>query len=195
MPAQEAKQGSDGLPVLVQRPWSKDKVHFVGYLADIFNAGMKNLWPARAYVDLFAGTGRCLDEDSGEEFDGSPLRTLRCPIPPTHFFFNDINDDFVEALMRRQRSSFPAANVSYTVGDCNAVVSAISDRIPPGALTLAFIDPWSYEVSFDAIETLTKRGPTDLIVTFHAWAIKRNAKHQLAMVDRFLGSSVWREQY
>ena len=195
MALQEVKQGSDGLPVIVQGSWSRDKVHFVGYFADIFNAGMKKRWPARAYVDLFAGSGRCMDSDSREEFDGSPRRVLQCPTPPTHFFFNDIEDEFVHALRQRQRASFPAADVSYTVDDCNKAVTEIRDRIPTGALTLAFIDPWSYEVNFDAIETLTKGGPTDLIVTFHTFAIKRNAKHEIAEVDRFLGSDTWREEY
>ena len=100
MPGQDVELGSDGLPVLIQGPWSKDKLHFVSYFSSLFNGGMKDLWPTRAYVDLFSGPGRCKDRETGTEYDGSPLEALQCPTPFTHLFFNDINDKFVEALKK-----------------------------------------------------------------------------------------------
>ena len=181
--------------MLVQGPWSKDKLYFVEYFAALFNGGMKNLWANRAYIDLFAGPGICLDRTSNQEFEGSPLRALSCPLPFTELHFNDIQDDFLNALRMRQEFRFPGANVSYTAVDCNLAASKISNRLPTNALVLAFIDPWRYEITFNGLENLCQHPSMDLIVTFHGPAIKRNAHQQIAAVDSFLGGSEWRGPY
>ena len=195
MPGQATEIGSDGLPVLVQGPWSKNKLYFVSYFERLFNVGMKNHWPTRAYVDLFAGPGVCKDRESGVEFDGSPLEALNCPTPFTHLFFNDINEKFIDALSKRQRRRHPTANVEYSSVDCNRAAEQIAGRLPNRALTLAFIDPWNYEITFDGLAHLGRRPATDLIVTFHAPAIKRNAHQKIAAVDAFLDDQNWRDRY
>ena len=112
MPGQQTKKGRDGLPVLVQGAWSRDKLYFVEYFEALFNGGMKNLWPTRAYVDLFSGPGMCIDRDTGEEFEGSPLLALGCSTPFTHHYFNDIDTELIGALEQRQQRLFPQAATS-----------------------------------------------------------------------------------
>ena len=195
MPGQEAEPGSDGLPVLVQGPWSRDKLYFVDYFSSLFNGGMKNRWPKRAYVDLFSGPGLCKDRETGTEFDGSPLAALECQTPFTHLFFNDLDTGFVDALTKRQERQHPQANVEYLNFDCNRAAQHIAEQIPRDALTLAFIDPWNYELTFDSLAHLGQRRATDLIVTFHTTAIKRNAHQDIAAVDAFLDDQNWRDRY
>ena len=195
MPGQESEPGSDGLPVLLQGSWSKDELYFVSYFSSLFNRGMKNLWSTRAYVDLFAGPGVCKDRDTGSEFRGSPLAALECKTPFTHLFFNDIDESFVNALKKRQEQLHAEANVQYFNADCNQAAKQIAVQIPTGALTLAFIDPWNYEIRFDGLAHLGQRPATDLIVTFHGPAIKRNAHHEIVAVDAFLNDKSWRSQY
>ena len=195
MPGQGDEPGIDGLSVLVQGSWSKDKLYFVSYFSSLFNGGMKNRWPTRAYVDLFAGPGRCKDRETGIEFAGSPLAALECQTPFTHLFFNDIDKGFVDALTKRQERLHPQANVEYLNLDCNRAAQQIAQQIPKGALTLAFIDPWNYELTFDSLAHLGRRQATDLIVTFHTTAIKRNAHQQIAAVDAFLDDQNWRARY
>ena len=156
---------------------------------------MKNLWPTRAYVDLFAGPGRCIDRGTEAEFDGSPLVALQCLPPFTHLFFNDIAGEFVAALKKRQERLFPQANVRYFNSDCNRAAQQIAEQIPRFALTLAFIDPWNYELTFDSLAHLGQRRATDLIVTFHTTAIRRNVHRQIAAVDAFLDDRNWRDRY
>lgn len=93
MPGQQDELGSDGLPVLVQGSWSRDKLYFLSYFISLFNGGMKYKWPTRAFVDLFAGPGLCKDRNTGAEFLGSPLEALGCHVPFTHLFLNDINKE------------------------------------------------------------------------------------------------------
>jgi three-Cys-motif partner protein len=195
LPGQDTNLGSDGLPVLVQGSWSQDKLYFVRYFSSLFNGGMKKRWPTRAYVDLFAGPGLCKDRDTGAEFDGSPLAALDCQTPFTHLFFNDINKDFVDALSKRQERLHPQANAEYLNLDCNQAAQEIAGKIPRGALTLAFIDPWNYALEFGSLAHLGQREATDLIVTFHTGAIKRNARRELAAVDAFLGDQNWKARY
>ena len=195
MPGQETKLGSDGLPVLMQGSWSEDKLYFVSHFSSLFNGGMKNRWPIRAYVDLFAGPGLCKDRETGIEFAGSPLAALECQTPFTHLFFNDIDKSFVDALTKRQERLHSQANVEYLNLDCNRAAQQIAQQIPKGALTLAFIDPWNYELTFDSLAHLGQRQATDLIVTFHTTAIKRNAHQQIAAVDAFLDDQNWRARY
>ena len=192
---QDTTLASDGLPAIDQGPWSRDKLHFVSRFAEMFSMGMKNHWPTRAYVDLFAGPGLCLDRTTGEEFHGSPMLALRCKTPFTHLYLNDGNPGYVSALKQRQESVFPDSNVSYYELDCNEAASVVYDNVPSWALVLCFIDPWTYEITFDSLAKLCQHRSLDLIVTFHSTAIKRNAHHDIAAVDRFLGDETWREEY
>ena len=192
---QQHEIGSDGLPILGQGAWSRDKLHFVSYFSDLFNRGMKGLWSKRAYVDLFAGPGRCIDRDANAEFDGSPLMALKRTPPFTHLFFNDINPEFVEALEKRQKLECPGADVQYFNLDCNEAALQIAECIPPDALTFVFIDPWNYELRFDSLAHLGNRKATDLLVTFHTTAIKRNAHQEIQAADAFLGDQSWRDRY
>ena len=192
---QDDEIGSDGLPVLVQGPWSGDKLYFVSYFSSLFNGGMKTKWPHRIYVDLFSGPGLCRDRTNGEEFLGSPLQALHCATPFTELIFNDKNPRFIDALKIRQKREFPEANVRYHNLDCNAAASKIGSEIPDDALVLAFVDPWTYEVTFNALTKLAHSSSTDLIVTFHTGAIKRNVQHEIESVDQFLGDANWRDRY
>ncbi len=162
---------------------------------NLFNTGMKNLWNTRVYVDLFAGPGVCVDRYSGQEFEGSPIRALNCKTPFTHLFFNDSKPDIVNALKARQLRMFPDANVFYSALDCNEAAPNIGRQLPGNALTLVFIDPWNYELNFQALSLLARRSSIDLIVTFHTTAIKRNARLELEEVDLFLGDTEWRNRF
>ena len=153
---------------------------------------MKNLWRIRAYVDLFAGSGRCVDEDTGDEFDGSALRALARSF--THLAFNDVNENLIGALRKRQERLFPGAPVAYSALHCDDAAGQIAQELPDGALTLAFIDPWAYEISFDGLASLASRSSTDLIVTFHAAGMRRNVDRE-SIIDDFLDDKSWRETH
>ena len=60
---------------------------------------------------------------------------------------------------------------------------------------LAFIDAWTYEITFDSLTSLAQGSSTDLLVTFHTGAIKRNAQRELKSVELFLGEPSWRSRY
>lgn len=190
---QQLVPGEDGLPVLEVRPWAQDKLYFLSYFMAIFNGGMKNRWENRAYIDLLSGPGRCKITDTSKEIDGSPLCALKSETPFTHCFFNDIDLESKGALEARARD-FECETYHYNE-DCNTAVDQILKDLPSGALSLAFIDPWNWEFTFESLRRLTKARAMDLIITFHVGSIKRNAHKVLKQLNLSIGDSGWRPLY
>src|SRR5688500_12180049 len=82
----------DGLLVRESGSWAREKLYYVSRYMSIFNVGMKNLWPQRAYVDLMAGSGRCIDRDGGEEFEGSAMLALKSEPPFSTLVFIEADE-------------------------------------------------------------------------------------------------------
>ena len=117
------------------------------------------------YADFFAGPGICIDEETGQESQGSPLRSLNFGF--SRIFLNDADLEAVEALRRRTGGD---SRVHITHLDCNeAVKPALEFLLPKGGgstLGLAFIDPTAFQMRFDSVEELTRHGRFDLLITF-----------------------------
>lgn len=164
----------------------------------IFNGGMKNLWKNRAFVDLLAGPGRCILKHSGEEFDGSPVRALKCDPPFTTVVLVESDPALFAAL--EARTAIYAPRVQLVAGDCNdpATIATIRKQIPFRALTLAFADMLGLDVTFESVRRLTSGRRIDLAITFQVSDLVRNVPQVLAgnadgaRLDRFFGTGDWR---
>ncbi len=157
---------SDGLPARVVHQWSDEKLFYVERYMDIFTTGMKRRWPRLVYADFFAGPGVCVEEQSGLESKGSPLRALGFDF--SRIFLNDADPEAVRALRQRTAGD---DRVHVTQLDCNhAVETALTSLFPPGTerntLGLAFIDPTAFQMRFESIRTLAAGGRFDLLITF-----------------------------
>jgi len=186
--------GADGKHVIKVGPWAKDKLFYIGRYCYIFNAGMKNKWPIRTYIDLFAGPGRCLIEGTMEEIDGSPVIALKCEVPFTHYFFNDIEPSLIESLQARTES-FDWPSISYFRRDCNGIVDELVQGLPSNSLFFCFIDPTNWQINFDSIQKLTEGRQMDLAVTFHVGAMKRTASNPPQDLLDFFPDSSWQQEY
>ena len=194
MPTGDFVIGADGRLVIKVGPWAKDKLFYIGRYCYIFNAGMKNKWPIRTYIDLFAGPGRCLIEGTKEEIDGSPLIALKCEVPFTHYFFNDIEPSLIESLQTRTES-FNRPSISYFRRDCNGIVDELVQWLPSNSLFFCFIDPTNWQINFDSIRKLTEGRQMDLAVTFHVGAMKRTASNPPQDLLNFFPDSNWQHDY
>ena len=108
-------QASDGLPARCVGPWSRDKLYYIREYLKLFSRAMRNTFPSRAYIDLFAGPGRCvLDDDSGE-IEGSPLVALGIPDKFTEYHFAELDDVAMTTLKERvTRSALPSMAKYYS---------------------------------------------------------------------------------
>ena len=190
----EAVVSSDGKLAIKVGPWAKDKLYYIKRYCDIFSMGMKNVWPTRTYIDLFAGPGICVVERTGEEINGSPLVASSCRVPFTDYFFNDVNAKFIESLKSRVQPS-ESANLKYFSEDCNSAVDDLLKKLPAHSLDFCFIDPLNWEINFDSIRKLTEDRRIDLAITFHIGSIKRVADKPPQELIDFFPNPGWQLEY
>ncbi len=193
----DLKPSEDGYPARVVESWSHEKLHYVERYFNIFCRGMKDKWTL-VYGDFLAGPGKCIDEKTGEESLGSPLRALRRS-EFQRVFLNDADPQVTEAL-RARTAHEPPGRVYIDTLDCNhAVERARGFLFPPGqsskTLGLAVIDPTAFQMRFDAVTRLTQGVKLDLIIIFMSGYIRRfiSTPEFERVLDGFFGTSDWRE--
>ncbi|HYM15244.1 MAG TPA: three-Cys-motif partner protein TcmP [Dehalococcoidia bacterium] len=190
--------GSDGLPVRLVQPWAQDKLHFLKRYIDIFTTSMKDKWPRRVYVDLFAGPGKSVIEGTSQEIDGSPIIALHAKYPFSEMYLNDAAPEVTAALIARLGRP-PPANTFVSTLDCNAAALNARRMLVAGAdnartIGLAFIDPTAFQIGYDAIAHLTADLRIDIIVTVMTGYVARFIAERgfEDPMDQFFGSGDWR---
>ena len=193
---------SDSLPARCVGLWSDDKLFYLKRYADILAKGMKNKWPNRVYLDLFAGPGRCRIRPTREFVDGSPALALKLPF--THYHFGDLSSSVTAALESRVGATpLEGRSVRIWTDDANKLAPLLRDevvRLGRETLAFAFIDPPGIEMAFESIRTLTQGLPVDLLINFPlGMNIKRQVRHRLASTkaddpfDAYFGGPEWRD--
>jgi three-Cys-motif partner protein len=169
----------DGLPARVSGAWAREKLAYLAKYMSIFNGGMKNKWD-RVYLDLMAGPGRCVEDDTGAGFDGSPLLAVNQKVPFTEIVLVEGEPILAAALRRRVQS-----NALVVGADCNdpAVIEQLRDRLGSGRLGLAFADNLGLDVTLATLRSLTEDRKIDLCITFQVGDLKRNLRRALTGAD------------
>jgi three-Cys-motif partner protein len=191
---------ADGLLARSVGVWSKEKLRVVGNYMGIFTSSMKGKWKGLTYVDLFAGPGLCVVEDTGEELRGSPLLALDTKKPFDTILCVEQDDEARDALDRRIRRH-PRSNTAEVLpGDCNEIIGAVIGKMPRGFLSLVFVDPEGVSgLDADTMRALAdQRLFVDLIVLFpQGMSVNRNRWQWVGSVedtplDRVLDGREWR---
>lgn len=165
----------DGLPARVSGSWAQEKLAYLRKYMYVFNVSMKDKWQ-RTYMDLLAGAGRCVENSSGEEFEGSPLLALSCEQPFTEAIFVESDPGLAAALTTRT-----AGRASVIADDCNrpAVIQTLRATLGYGRLGLAFVDNLGLDVPLDTLRALTANRKVDLCITFQTGDLRRNLDRAL----------------
>lgn len=197
-PWKDSVSKTDGLPIRDSGAWIETKHKLLAYYSHLFATGMKNSWKSRVYLELFSGPGRCLIRKTGKEDLGSPLKVIEKEF--TKFIFTEMSVPIAEALAQRLENFPNAAQTEIWCGDCAEAIQQM--QIPPGSLTLAFIDPTGIgHAPFSLIETLHRKTTRcDLLINIqHGMGIKMNihqytpdADEQSALT-KFLGNDSWKQ--
>lgn len=193
--------GDDRLPVRESGPWTEDKLFYWNRYIEITTGGMRYHWPSGlVYVDLFAGPGVCVNEESGRRFPGSPLLAAKAPVPFRKIVLVELDKERAAACETRVRSISSSQDLVVIQGDCNDVIDRVVSAIPTGTLTLALVDPDSLHVRFGTLRRLAARGHVDLLILFPiGYDILRNiGLYELqdeSRLDDVLGGSPWRTDW
>jgi three-Cys-motif partner protein len=191
----------DGLITPEVGRWSKQKYHFLQRYLHLFATGMKNKWPERHYVDLFAGAGVSRIRDTSELVMGSPLLAATVRDAFTHLHLCERDEAKASALDKRLRSRGLRSG-QYTIirGDANDHVKYILEGIPAkGALSVVFADPYGLHLDFSTVQCVAAV-QADLIVLLadNMDALRNWATYYLdnqdSPLDRFMGEEGWREE-
>jgi three-Cys-motif partner protein len=153
---------------------------------------MKNHFPRRAYLDLFAGPGRCWESSTDKFYDGSPLIGLRRNF--TDHVYVELQKEAAAALDTRCNPWKSERFVNVLPGDCNERIDDVIGLLPRYGITLAFIDPFNWQITFDTLAKLCTDRRVDLVVSFFGPSMKRVAGLEQPRLDAFFGSKCWKEE-
>lgn len=199
----------DGLPMRSAGQWAKLKLDVLGYYITLSTRAMKNkLWRRRFYIDLQAGPGKNLVEETGEVLLGSPILALTKGAGYSDYRFVEQNKPLAEALSKRLQSTGKFSPESLITANCNEAVHHIVDEINRidtqyiegrwPCLSLAFFDPEGLELRWETVSKLASLNRVDLIINFSTGGIRRYALQALEAapgtteMDRFFGNITWR---
>jgi three-Cys-motif partner protein len=160
----------DGLLVRGVKPHSAQKSTLVSRGIDTVSSAMSGKWFAVKhgvqYVELYSGPGRLLDESTGVEQAGSPIRALSVRKPFTHYVLSDFSQGCVDALSARVGKR---TGVDIVRGDANdpGHLERVAGLLNPRALIVAYLDPARpQDLRWTTVEYLaTKFGYIDLAST------------------------------
>lgn len=191
----------DGLTMRESGRWVAEKLDYLKRYIDVFETSMRNKWPRRCYIDLFAGPGKCRCRETGAIHLGSPLLALSSEYPFTDYVFVDSDPATIDTLKQRCQASPYFGRIQFIVGDANqsaAQVVQYLQGIP--SLNLAFLDPEGLELHWNTVAMLARISRLDLIIHYSQMGLSRLMPVEIGnpmatIVDKFFGDDQWRAIY
>ncbi len=193
----------DGFEIPEVGSWSTDKHHFLKRYIDAFTTAMKKKrWSGLHYIDLFASAGIERVEGNDKLEWGSSLIAAQAPHAFDQLHLCELKRSKFEALEVRVCKTEQRIVPQLICADANVAVGEIAAALPPGSLSLAFLDPYGLHLDFRTLRTLSASGrKIDLIIFFpdHVDALRNwkdvYLKNPDSNLDRVLGTPIWREQF
>ena len=119
-----------------------------------------------AYIDAFAGAGRHIAKETGDEIAGSPEIALSIRPRFTHYHFIDLDKKRFRSLQQKYVSR---ADVSVHQGDCNTV---LLERVFPHyryedyRRALCLLDPYGLNPRWDVVSEAGRTRSIEIFLSF-----------------------------
>ncbi len=183
--------------------WCEKKYSLVGGYCEIFNAGIKNKFQNRVYIDLFAGAGFAPVKGKNKILKTSALIALSIPTPFTKYIFCEMDTEKISALEQRAKRDHPKKDIVFISGDSNQTIEQVIKQVRDlgsSTISFCFVDPFSLNLHFETIEKLSKVGKIDFLILL---ALMMNANRNLhnfiveqsKTIDLFIKRTNWREPF
>jgi len=180
----------DGLPIRCVRSWAKEKIYLLTQYFGIFAQGMYKLWENNiVYIEICSGPGRCIDRESGFEFDGTPLTIIKKPeykyIKKALFFDFDLS--IVDTLNKRLNNNNNAVSLYGDYNNPDDLCKKINQEVPGKNLYFVFIDPTDCSIPFSTIMKIKENlRSVDLLINIATGTdFNRNAKNIINNPDSY----------
>lgn len=199
--------GEDGLITPEVGAWSETKYKLLGGYCEIFTTGMKNLWDNLVYIDLFAGAGYAKIKDSNKIRMTSALIAMSVSHKFNKYILCEKEEANILALQERVKRHFPELydKVEFIIGDSNENVEKIVSLIPKHSkeekvLRFCFVDPFSLNLRFKTIKTLSGVGKIDFLILLASYMdANRNLIYYIndssKKVEEFIDDANWRDPF
>lgn len=196
----------DGMIMLDVGPWAIRKHKKIGYYCSLFATSMKKKWDSRVYLDLFAGSGKCIIRNKSQIIPGSPLLSLSVDDPFDLYIFCEKNEESISVLQKRVDQFFQDRTCEFVCGDINLCLESLFDKIPKFSsqhkgLTFCFVDPFKIgEINFDTIRSIQGNIFVDFLVLIPSFMDINRNEHNYTRdddhsLDHYLGTDSWRDKW
>ena len=185
--------------------WAEKKYDLLRRYLTMFSTGMKDKWPTRVYLDLFAGAGRASMGGSARTVPTSALIALDQKYPFDRYVFCEADPDRMAALQARVARAARTCDVRFVAGDCNDRIDDVIAGLPPvndrGTLIACFVDPYGLaNLRFATLRKLSEGRRIDFLtlVPSHMDATRNEARltrKSDPVLDEFLGGRDWRDRW
>jgi three-Cys-motif partner protein len=191
--------GNDGLPARISGQWARRKHHYLANYCGIASGAVGRKWPGGVvYLDVMAGPGRCREEATSDEFDGSPLVALQYDFAA--YYFVEDHPQLFAALKERLRDHPKRRRIHLFNESWIDLVAKGGLQFDARTLVVAFLDPTGIAaLPMSAMQALMRNPHIDLLLTIqYALGIILNAPQfarsegEDTVLDHFLGSPEWR---
>lgn len=175
----------------------------MGGYCEIFNAGIKNKFSNRVYIDLFAGSGYAPIKGKNKILKSSALIALSIPTPFTKYIFCEMDPEKIYALEERAKREHSDKDMVFISGDSNQTVGEVTSEIKklgPSTISFCFVDPFSLNLHFETIEKLSRVGRIDFLIllalmmnanrNFHNFIIEESK-----VIDLYIKKPDWRDSF
>ncbi|GEA17543.1 hypothetical protein E306M_06770 [Moorella sp. E306M] len=181
--------------------WAKEKLRYLQSYLPSFTKATKKA-KSRYYIDGFAGTGKWIVRETGEEIKGSAQIALETNPPFSKCFFIEKDASRADKLKELQ-ARYPSRASEVICGDCNEVMPLILRQISPYAPTFVFLDPSGAHIKWSTIQLLSKYR-TELFINFPLQMdLQRRLPNDPAKLNpndidtlnAYFGSEAWKDIY
>ncbi|MDO8529047.1 MAG: three-Cys-motif partner protein TcmP [bacterium] len=162
--------------------------------------------PKKYFIDAFAGTGKCIVNNSGNEVnnsgnevDGSAMIALKAKNSFNGYLLIENKKGNIVELKSKIEKEIPterklAAKVLHE--DCNEYLKDLYKSIYPYSGYLIFLDPEGPELFWETIRCLSKINKADLLILYpYDMSLVRLTKNFKDKLDKFYGTGDWRKIY
>jgi three-Cys-motif partner protein len=179
----------DGLPLDEVGSWAKEKHERLRKYINITRATRRK-WVrgsgGATYVDLYCGAGRAIIRGTGEKIDGSPLVAFKSArdggVPFSEIHIADLSEERCRAAEQRIGNAGGSAKIEF--GNADVTVLRIAEKLNPGGLHFAFLDPYNLEaLPFSVIRSLAKFRHMDVLIHISVHDLQRNLDSYSASKD------------